>query len=138
MSEDHGPQIVVWRKSRESEEHVLRTPEFAIAGQAWREHKREMEAGGYTIWINDGDLWRYSGLLDDRPRALAIRDRVVSDYSQPPLCEIEATQPLDELWIRLQVITANNGEEQVQEFRISQPAARRLCRALQKITDCTF
>lgn len=79
MTERHGPQIVVWRARREGEEIVHRTDDFEAAGRLWREGQRRMcGPGGYSVWINDGDLWRSSGLLEDRPAALAIRDRIMA------------------------------------------------------------
>ena len=76
IGEAAGPQIVVLRKTATGEELVFRENNFERAGDMWREGKQQIQEGGYCLWINDGDLWRMSGLLLDQERARAIRDRV--------------------------------------------------------------
>jgi hypothetical protein len=86
MSETTSTQVVVYRADRDAEEQIERFhgPEaFEVAAERWVHYRRTLPegpyspTGGYCVWINDGDLWRRTGLLDDPTTAWAIRDRVI-------------------------------------------------------------
>lgn len=76
-------QIVVARLATSTEETIQYPATFEDAYVAWRERQRQMSPGGYVVWINEGDLWRFSGLLDNYPAACAIRDRVWGEGPSP-------------------------------------------------------